>query len=382
MKKLILLILLQYLYAVVFSANTFYYSIVNGNWNAGTTWSSTSGGASCNCNPGTQPGSSDYQYIQTDVSLNIATLKEKGYIEISANKSLYTTVNNVEIQSTGTLIVYGTLEVNNLVFYNGSKITVHPGGKIIVHGNFTNNNNSDNVIINGSITVSGVFDNGNGGVVSGSGVISASSYTGNGTTFGYTNSDIPAGSSVSQGSLPVNLIYFNANVVQSKVYIQWTTASEINNNYFEIQRSEDAINFHTIAKIYGAGNSNSIINYEYIDEISPESNVYYYRLHQVDFNGDNSTSEIISVEIDKIFNDFIRIGNSENYIILLFSTPISGEIKVKMFDNGGRLVLQQIENTNQNSSIKINKQSIKNGFYTLVVNNGNEVMVKKVVVIH
>jgi len=91
------------------------------------------------------PSSSTFTYIQTNINLDV-NVSEFGYLNIESGNSLYSTVKNLEIKSGATLIVSGTLEVYDLVFYNGSNITINTGGVIIVHNNFTNKNNSDNVI--------------------------------------------------------------------------------------------------------------------------------------------------------------------------------------------------------------------------------------------
>lgn len=89
----------------------------------------------------------------------------------------------------------------------------------------------------------------------------------------------------SSAPLPIELLYFKASWKDqqySSALLEWQTASEINNDYFEIQRSTDAINFTNIHTIPGAGNSNTLLSYEFIDqfEISYASaeTVFYYRL--------------------------------------------------------------------------------------------------------
>lgn len=366
-----------------YSAATYYYSILDGgssggSWDNSAYWSNTSNGSPCGCWPGSNPSSTTYTYIETDMNMSVS-ITEFGYLSISTGKSLTSTTNSLEIKNGATLIVYGTLEVYDLTFYNGSIIDIKSGAVIIVHHNFTNNNNSDNVTINGSVSVSGVFSNGTGGVIIGSGVISATDYTGSGTTFGYTNSTIPDGSTISEGSLPVQLAYFNAQSVKGKVYLNWTTMSEVNNNYFEVQRSEDAFNFNVLNQIAGAGNSNKIIDYNYIDENVYPNKIYYYRLKQVDFDGNFKLSEVVSLEINPLDDYFVRIGNSENYLILLFAYPVSAEVFIQMLDNLGNVVYQDKGILNECTSFKISKSKLKTGFYTLAITSGKELIVKKII---
>jgi len=122
-------------------------------------------------------------------------------------------------------------------------------------------------------------DHGNGGttgnaslgtVVSSGSISSFSPFT-----LGSTNTENP---------LPVNLIHFAAAQVNGNVKLDWTTASEINNDYFVIESSVDAVNFEEVTRLSGAGNSNVILNYRAFDN-APHPGVSYYRLKQVDYDG-------------------------------------------------------------------------------------------------
>lgn len=85
--------------------------------------------------------------------------------------------------------------------------------------------------------------------------------------------------------LPITLINFNAICRESHILLTWQTITEINNNFFTLERSADAKNWIEIATIEGAGNSNSIENYSFNDYFFSDKTVYY-RLKQTDFNGD------------------------------------------------------------------------------------------------
>lgn len=94
--------------------------------------------------------------------------------------------------------------------------------------------------------------------------------------------------------LPVELIAFDGKCNDDLVVLAWTTASEINNEMFVVQRSVDGKNFESIDSVYGAGNSNQLMNYEFMDK-KPVQNAYY-RLKQVDFNGEYEYSDIINTK--------------------------------------------------------------------------------------
>lgn len=96
------------------------------------------------------------------------------------------------------------------------------------------------------------------------------------------------------GGLPIELLYFNAELVDDRVDLNWSTASELNNDYFTIERSKDGIEFHEIATIPGAGNSSELIEYSDVD-YSPLEGVSFYRLKQTDYNGDFEYSNTVMV---------------------------------------------------------------------------------------
>lgn len=106
------------------------------------------------------------------------------------------------------------------------------------------------------------------------------------------------GVSISSVALPVELISFDGRQVYKDVLLNWETASEIENDYFEIQSSLDGINFMTIGKEEGSGNSTMKKQYNYI-HANPQKGLNYYRLKQVDFDGEFEYSQIILIDVSK-----------------------------------------------------------------------------------
>jgi hypothetical protein len=97
--------------------------------------------------------------------------------------------------------------------------------------------------------------------------------------------------------LPVELLSFNATPAGNRVNVYWSTASEINNDYFIVQRSKNNLQFEDITQVDGAGNSISIKKYSAID-YEPYTDISYYRLKQVDFNGTYQYSNIVAVNFN------------------------------------------------------------------------------------
>jgi hypothetical protein len=102
----------------------------------------------------------------------------------------------------------------------------------------------------------------------------------------------------SNSILPVELISFDAKLTSERaVKLDWSTATEINNDYFEVERSIDGIAWTVVKKIKGAGNSDRKIYYSVTDNI-PYAGVSYYRLKQTDFDRQNKLSEIRVIHND------------------------------------------------------------------------------------
>ena len=116
--------------------------------------------------------------------------------------------------------------------------------------------------------------------------------------------------------LPVNLISFNGYNKDDKNYLNWSTATELNNAYFEIERSINGENFTAISKIPGAGNSTEPNNYNFVDE-TPFHGSNYYRLNQIDMNGNAEPSDVIEI-------------NNISDAIILYPNPSAGTINVQI----------------------------------------------------
>jgi len=146
-----------------------------------------------------------------------------------------------------------------------------------------------------------------------------------------TNYYIGVGDNV--GALPVTLISFEANYENNQVNLNWATASEINNHYFEIERSTDGQIWQGISKIDGHGNSTEQQDYSYTDDLAgivPAGDIYY-RLHQVDFNGAATYSMIRSVSVN---------APAPSSSITVYPNPTSRELNVNWNseDNGNAML--------------------------------------------
>ena len=114
-------------------------------------------------------------------------------------------------------------------------------------------------------------------------------------TFHYSGGDVVC--EYADGVLPVLYARFNAEKQAKTALLSWTTGSEINNDYFVIERSKDSKNYTKIGEIKGAGNSAEFVDYRFTDE-NPAEGVNYYRLRQVDFDGAENMSAVKVVQMN------------------------------------------------------------------------------------
>jgi len=102
----------------------------------------------------------------------------------------------------------------------------------------------------------------------------------------FTNGQYYTLGSIENNALPITLISFEVNnYKESQVKLDWVTASEINNTFYTIEHSTDGLNFETVSIIDGAGNSDDLLYYTYIDT-SPMKGPSFCRLKQTDFIGE------------------------------------------------------------------------------------------------
>jgi hypothetical protein len=182
--------------------------------------------------------------------------------------------------------------------------------------------------------------------------------------------------------LPIELLTFTADAAENEVVLNWSTASEINNHYFEIERSLDTKNAVKIGKVDGAGNSNTYLNYTLPDE-NPELGINYYRLKQVDFDGKFTFSEWIPVKFegaDKLqLSQFAVNSEATSVSFSVINIPIQAEnATITVFDGAGRLVYDQtVSNVSKTWSGIITLGNLSKGNYIIKFSLGTHSIFRK-----
>ena len=165
--------------------------------------------------------------------------------------------------------------------------------------------------------------------------------------------------------LPVELVQFNADCQNNgTVKLSWTTASEINNDYFDVQKSFDASDFFSIGTVAGNGNSNTINYYEFIDE---ESGTAYYRLKQVDFDGKFDYSDVV-VASCKTDNFEIKAYDNFSGFAVQVLANFSDKVTIEIVDTRGRLIASKSVNIIEGMNNFQLDENISTGIYFIRLN--------------
>lgn len=183
--------------------------------------------------------------------------------------------------------------------------------------------------------------------------------------------------------LPITLLSFNAvwaDENQSVARIFWSTASELDNDFFQVQRSKDGFNWYNVQKVEGAGSSINTIDYEIFDT-RPLNGISYYRLKQVDYDGTESYSNVVALNRD-LTNPLVEVyPNPANSIFNIYFSGFGKKfVNVDIIDNSGRVVMQFHPNVYNNPEHMIDVSNFQSGLYHIQVRTEDQVISQKIVV--
>jgi len=403
--------------------------LTSGNWNNTTSVWSLDGVNPCGCAPGNNV-SNETIIVNHNIS-NSQTLTINSGSSITINGSYSSNGDLVFNNSTG--ILNGDVDVNKLtvnsgatVDFNSAVLTVNSrvevygtvnidGGYFLIAGgnlniyqgaqlNLTNNGKVD--VQNGNISNAGVFDicntccftsNGNWtnestGQVHGGGA--ATSVSGNMRNFGiwspsvsYCSSGNTVGMPLFENCafvdvicnillLPVEFAYISRETDENGIpEVTWGTSSEKNNEYFALMRL-DGSEWTEVNRVQGAGNSENLIEYSLKDRTA-EYGVNYYRVKQVDFDGNATNSNYVSVESNRVGATIFPNPVSRNETIRIFNVNLDDQIS--LVSSTGTLVYTVVADQN---SMLINTAEfdLKQGMYFITIQNEAELSTNKIII--
>ncbi|MFK7970456.1 MAG: right-handed parallel beta-helix repeat-containing protein [Bacteroidia bacterium] len=226
----------------------------------------------------------------------------------------------------------------------------------------------------GSTTVSGgawSFTHNLGLAILATGQVTATQTTATGSTSEFATCIIPV-------VLPVSFLDFDGErMADGSVALAWSTASEVGNDYFKIQRSTDNQRWEAIGTVEGVGNTTSISDYQYVDAFPPVLGAkLYYRLAQVDVNGTTHLSQTLQVNIEG--NDVFQIyPNPTNNTLHIQAKGLEGH-DFRLYDMYGRAVDRDVnvEFLNANHAT-IDVSALSSGTYIFQSNNQAYKIIKR-----
>jgi Secretion system C-terminal sorting domain len=171
------------------------------------------------------------------------------------------------------------------------------------------------------------------------------------------------------GVLPVSILNFSGYKDGSRNQLRWTTSSEQNNSGFEMQRSTDGVNYSALGFVNTlalGGNSATQLNYAYTDNNVTGSR-QYYRLRQLNFDGNSKLSNIVLIKGDKPVSltiDGLFPNPASTLVNVLIATPSKDKVTLVVTDIAGRNVIQQLVNVETGSNtIPVDISRLSNGTY-------------------
>lgn len=183
----------------------------------------------------------------------------------------------------------------------------------------------------------------------------------------------PQGGTGCNSVLPIELLNFYGEHKGDYNQLYWTTSTEINNDFFTIEKSNDAQSFEPIGTVNGAGNSSAEISYKFEDK-ELFNTVNYYRLKQTDFNGEYSYSKLIVIKGKEQ-----KINIFPNPVIDILSIENQGDedFKIELYNGSGEKILDN--NIKGSKAKKLNLKRFSAGIYHLKLHNESSIKYKKII---
>ncbi|KOY85678.1 hypothetical protein AD998_05495 [bacterium 336/3] len=213
-----------------------------------------------------------------------------------------------------------------------------------------------------------------GGVVAGATFVAGTTYQFSGVTGLNNNIRFTVGTiNIAQTPLPIELLNFEATYKNDEVHTEWQTASEINNHFFTVEKSNDGKSFSAIGVVNGVGNSSTIKKYTFIDK-EPFQGISYYRLKQTDFDGNSKYAKIVSINnLEDNKNDIKIYPNPSKGVFYIEN--LNQEITI--FNALGQKILN-LKISQNSSKIDLTEQST--GVYFIEYKLNNKIQYKKIVI--
>jgi hypothetical protein len=334
---------------------------------------STGNGAGNINNVGTYTSSGDLTFANTGAFCNSGTAS----------------MRDLSISNSGTIQNNGIINASrDFSLANAGVVSICPNSQI----NVTRNMSAANGTITGISSCGAITVSGTGGTGSSFANYNISGFNmcdphGTGTpnvvSFSLGSASNMSYCTCTHVTLPIELISFTAHWYSNnkdKVITKWVTASEIGNDHFTIERTEDGETFVEVGTLSGAGNSNSILQYSLIDD-NPVKGISYYRLKQTDYDGNFAYSKLVAVETDlqdqlQLF--YLFADQNRNSLDYQYSYSGNKAISVEVIDVLGNAAAKQISDyNNTDQELNLDISNLSKGVYLFRVSDGTNAVIKK-----
>lgn len=183
--------------------------------------------------------------------------------------------------------------------------------------------------------------------------------------------------------IPVKLISFEGRTQNNKIILTWQTASELNNKGFEIEKSFDKENWFTLGFVEGGGTTTNLNYYSFTDNEIP-SEIQYYRLKQLDFNGSFEYSKVIEVNSDLTITSYQLFQNYPNpfnsLTIIDYQVPVKSQINISIYDTKGEKILELVNEEKEKGIYTTTLENVKlpSGIYfvRMITSTGYSAVIK------
>jgi hypothetical protein len=292
-------------------------SVKNGGWGTADTWSLNN-----------VPRNGDSIIIPSDLTVTLNGLDD---------------LDNVII------VIYGTLDLGN------GKLRLNDASRVIIEttGRLTGQNNNDQLTIGGEFKFKG------------SGVPQTGYSYADNTTGVYPNGFVLT----TPSTLPVTFQSFYVARQGSNIQLNWVTSEEVNNKYYEVERSTDGRSWKQLAIILGAGTTSLISKYAYTDKNVTDAAVYY-RIRQTDMNGAVHYSAIRTIrssEKQQVANIY---ASSKQTITVDFNSDVKNNVTIQVISMNGHVVARQ-HFKQASYRLNLNVMNAGAGVYAVQVSDGN-----------
>lgn len=199
---------------------------------------------------------------------------------------------------------------------------------------------------------------------------------GNGFTLDWT---FAGGASFNCLILPVEFLTFTAAPAKETVQLNWATASEHNNDYFTIERSDDGKRFFELNRVKGKGNSAIESNYNSVDD-APMQGLNYYRIKQTDYDGLSTYSRVIAINTDEK-SDVMYLVPNPAHANATVNYHISAAANLLVYDAKGMMVAKYSLSASEGmNEFDLDLSAFEKGFYNVVLESEKQLINKKLVV--